>query len=114
MLARSFSSRGQKGSLKNDTRALKTSLSANRVAWPGVGQMSYTAAINQAKPTAFLFLIDQSRSMNEKMDAGETKAQFVGDVLNKTLLQLMTRCASADGVRDYFDIGVLAYNAIGA
>ena len=75
--------------------------------------MSYTAVIDRANPTAFLFLIDQSRSMNEKMEAGETKAKFVGDVLNKTLLQLMTRCNSADGVQDYFDIGVLAYSGTG-
>src|SRR5262249_45454683 len=43
----------------------------------------------------------------------ETKAKFVGDVLNKTLLQLMSRCASDDGVRAYFDIGVLSYNGRG-
>src|SRR5215469_2655895 len=60
-----------------------------------------------------MFLIDQSRSMNEKMDAGETKAKFIGDVLNKTLLQLMIRCNSADGVQDYIDIGVLAYSGTG-
>ena len=61
-----------------------------------------------------MFLIDQSRSMNEKMDVGASKAQFVGDVLNKTLLQLINRCNSADGVRDYFDIGLLAYSGTGA
>src|SRR5262249_44023526 len=75
--------------------------------------MSYAAAINRDSPTAFMFLIDQSRSMNEKMDVGESKAQFVGDVLNKTLFQLMTRCNSTDGVRDYFDIGVLTYSGTG-
>jgi hypothetical protein len=75
--------------------------------------MPYTAVIDRPNPTAFMFLIDQSRSTNEKMDGGETKAKFVGDVLNKTLFQLVTRCASADGVRDYFDIGVLAYSGNG-
>jgi hypothetical protein len=75
--------------------------------------MSYTAVIDRANPTAFVFLIDQSRSMNEKMDAGDSKAKFVGDVLNKTLLQLIARCGSPDDVRDYFDIGVLAYNGTG-
>src|SRR5262249_35984256 len=75
--------------------------------------MSYAAAINQENPTAFMFLIDQSRSMNEKMNVGASKAQFVGDVLNKTLFQLISRCNSADGVRDYFDIGVLAYSGTG-
>ena len=75
--------------------------------------MSYAAAINRANPTAFMFLIDQSRSMNEKMDVGASKAQFVGDVLNKTLFQLIGRCTSADGVQDYFDIGALAYSGTG-
>jgi hypothetical protein len=75
--------------------------------------MSYTAAINRANPTAFLFLIDQSRSMNEKMDAGESKAKFVGDVFNKTLFQLISRCTATDGIRNYFDVGVLAYNGDG-
>jgi len=75
--------------------------------------MSYTAVINRANPTAFMFLIDRSRSMNEKMNAEETKAKFVGDVFNKTLLQLMTRCASADGVQPYFDIGALSYDRSG-
>jgi hypothetical protein len=75
--------------------------------------MSYTAVINRAHPTAFMFLIDQSRSMNEKMDGEETKAKLVGDVLNNTLLQLMTRCASADGVEAYFDISLLSYNGSG-
>jgi hypothetical protein len=75
--------------------------------------MSYAATIDRANPTAFMFLIDQSRSMNEKMDAGESKAKFVADVLNKTLWQLIARCNSADGVRNYFDIGVLAYSGTG-
>src|SRR5262249_19669478 len=75
--------------------------------------MSYATAINRANPTAFMFLIDQSRSMNEKMDGGESKAQFVRDLLNKTLFQLVARCNSADGVQDYFDIGVLAYSGTG-
>src|SRR5262249_40372122 len=42
-----------------------------------------------------------------------TKAKFVGDVLNNTLFQLIGRCNSADGVQDYFDIGVLAYSGTG-
>jgi hypothetical protein len=76
--------------------------------------MSYTAVINRANPTAFFFLIDQSRSMAEKMEAGESKTKLVGDVLNRTLFQLLARCASTDGARDYFDIGVLVYDGFGA
>lgn len=75
--------------------------------------MPYTAAIDRSRPTAFLFLIDQSGSMNEKMTSGETKAAFVADVLNKTIYQLIIRCTRPDGVRNYFDLGVLAYGGSG-
>jgi hypothetical protein len=56
-----------------------------------------------------MFLIDQSGSMDEKMDTGSVKAHFVADVLNKTLYELIIRCITADGVRNYFDVCVLAY-----
>lgn len=42
------------------------------------------------------------------METEQTKAQFVADVLNKTLYQLVIRSTRADGVRNYFDIGVIA------
>ncbi|MEH6489325.1 vWA domain-containing protein [Hyphomonas oceanitis] len=69
----------------------------------------YTAEISRNNPTAFLFVIDQSGSMDERMETEQTKAQFVADVLNKTLYQLVIRCTRADGVRDYFDVGVIGY-----
>ena len=71
--------------------------------------MPYTAAIDRVNPTAFVFVIDQSGSMDEKMETGEAKSEFVADVLNKTLYQLVIRCTRADGVRNYFDVGVVAY-----
>jgi hypothetical protein len=42
-----------------------------------------------------------------------SKAQFVSDVLNKTLYTLVTNCSKADGVRNYFDVGVIAYGGAG-
>ena len=69
----------------------------------------YTSDISRAKPTAFLFIIDQSGSMDETLETEQTKAQFVADVLNKTLYQLVIRSTRADGVRDYFDVGVIGY-----
>lgn len=48
----------------------------------------YTAEISRTNPSAFLFIIDQSGSMDERMETEQTKAQFVADVLNKTLYQL--------------------------
>lgn len=75
--------------------------------------MAYQAEISRENPTCFLFVIDQSGSMDEKMEGGRSKAQFVADVLNKTLYTLVTNCTKADGVRGYFDIGVLAYKESG-
>lgn len=72
--------------------------------------MPYDAEISRNNPSCFLFLIDQSGSMDEKIPAiGKSKAQFLADVLNKTLYQLIIRCGRAEGVRNYFEIGVLAY-----
>jgi hypothetical protein len=71
--------------------------------------MTYSAEISRDNPTAFLFVIDQSGSMDEKSEGQRSKAEFVSDVLNRTLYTLITNCSKADGVRRYFDIGVLAY-----
>lgn len=75
--------------------------------------MSYTAEISRSNPTAFLFLVDQSGSMDDKMSSGISKAQRVADVLNRTLFNLITRCTKVDGVRNYFDIGVIGYDGNG-
>jgi hypothetical protein len=72
--------------------------------------MSYSAEISRTSPTAFLFLVDQSGSMQEVMENGKSKAQFVADVLNRTLATLITRCTKSEGTRDYFEVGVLGYS----
>lgn len=77
--------------------------------------MSYVAEISRSNPTAFIFLVDQSGSMDDKMaSTGRSKAQQVADVLNRTLATLITRCTKSEGTRDYFDIGVIGYGANGA
>jgi hypothetical protein len=75
--------------------------------------MAYQAEISREHPACFLFVIDQSGSMDEKSESGRSKAQFVADVLNKTFYTLGTNCSKADGVRNYFDIGVIAYGGSG-
>jgi hypothetical protein len=75
--------------------------------------MPYQAQISRDTPTCFLFVIDQSGSMDEKTESGRSKAQFVADVINKTLYTLVTNCSKADGVRNYFDVGVIAYGESG-
>src|ERR1041384_2561027 len=71
--------------------------------------MVYSAEIRRGNPTCFLFLVDQSGSMQDQMPGGRPKSQFVADVLNRTLQNLITRCTKSDGVRDYFSIGVIGY-----
>src|SRR5438105_13612259 len=71
--------------------------------------MPYQAEISRENPACILFVIDRSGSMDEITEAGRSKAGFVADVLNKTLYTLVTTCSKADGVRNYFDVGVIAY-----
>jgi hypothetical protein len=61
-----------------------------------------------------LFLVDQSRSMNKPFGidpAGNslTRAEAVANALNGTLEELINRCMRDEGVRDYFDIGIIGY-----
>lgn len=73
--------------------------------------MPYSAEINRAKPTAFLFLIDQSGSMDDAwgLDLGKRKCDAVADAINRLLSTLVLRCAKGEDVRDYFQVGVVAY-----
>ncbi|MDZ4179154.1 MAG: vWA domain-containing protein [Coriobacteriia bacterium] len=75
--------------------------------------MAYTAEISRSNPTALMFLVDQSGSMQDKMSSERSKAEQVADVLNRTLASLITRCTKAEGTRDYFEIGVIGYGGSG-
>ncbi|MDR0762164.1 MAG: hypothetical protein LBF13_03825 [Campylobacteraceae bacterium] len=70
--------------------------------------------INRKNPTAFLFVVDQSLSMGYVMPSvNKPKAKHVADVINRTILSLIDLCNKADGVRDYFYIGIIGYNGRG-
>jgi hypothetical protein len=74
--------------------------------------MSYEAEISRSSPSMFLFLIDQSGSMDEKFAGGSTrKDQAVADAINRLLQNLVIKCAKSDGVRDYYHVGVIGYGA---
>jgi len=74
--------------------------------------MPYAAEISRTNPTCFLFLVDQSGSMNEPMAGGtKPKAQALADAINRLLQNLVLRCAKADGVRDYFHVGLIGYSS---
>jgi hypothetical protein len=74
--------------------------------------MPYEAEITRDNPGCFLFLIDQSGSMGDRIAdklGGKTKAQGVADAINDLLNDLIIKCTRPDGVRDYFDVGVIGY-----
>lgn len=75
--------------------------------------MSHEAQISRTNPTAFLFVVDQSGSMSDRMSIGKSKAEFVSDALNRTLMNLIGRCTKSEGVRDYFEVGVIGYGGRG-
>src|SRR5258708_28718513 len=83
----------------------------SRLLWPStrVRALNYQAEISRTSPTAILMVMDQSTSMNHRLNSGQSKAAFLADVLNKTLYTIITNCSKADGVRDYFHVGVVAY-----
>ena len=75
--------------------------------------MSYEAEISRSNPSAFLFLIDMSGSMTDPYAGGKRKADGVADAINKLLSNLSIKCTKSEGVRDYYEVGVISYGKQG-
>ena len=76
--------------------------------------MSYQAEVSRVNPTCFLFLIDQSSSMSDPLmgaPGNPSKAQFVADVLNKTLQALVVTASKDLDIRRYYQVGMIGYGA---
>lgn len=74
--------------------------------------MPYSAEISRTNPSCFLFVVDQSASMEDQFAAGaapKPKADGVADAINRLLQDLVIKCAKSEGVRDYYHIGVIGY-----
>jgi hypothetical protein len=73
--------------------------------------VAYDAEISRANPTCFVFLIDQSASMEEPIGGNRrlVKSRAVADALNRLLSELAIKCAKEEGVRDYFHVAVIGY-----
>src|SRR5262249_51900074 len=58
-----------------------------------------------------LFLVDQSSSMLEPFgqQPEKRKADGVADAINRLLQNLVLKCAKADGIRDFFHVGLIGY-----
>jgi hypothetical protein len=73
--------------------------------------MPYLAEISRINPSCFIFLVDQSASMTDRIgnEGKQSKAEVVADALNRLLTELALRCGKEEGVRDYFHVGVIGY-----
>lgn len=75
-------------------------------------KIPYTAQITRNTPTAFIFLVDHSVSMQkmttlfgERMTMSEVAARIVNNQIN----ELVLRCVKMGDVRHYYDIAVVGY-----
>lgn len=81
--------------------------------------MPYAAEISRTNPSCFLFLIDQSGSMQDPFGSaggsasGKTKAEGLADAINRLLQNLVIKCAKSEGIRDYYHVGVVGYGGRG-
>ena len=76
--------------------------------------MAYTAEISRTNPSMFVFLVDQSGSMDDPFGAGESskkKADGVADAVNRLLQNLVIKCSKSEGVRDYYWVSVIGYGS---
>ena len=73
---------------------------------------AYTAQITRNTPTAFIFLVDHSVSMNRRTSLlGEemTMAEAAARIVNRQINELVLRCIKSNEVRRYYDIAVIGY-----
>lgn len=73
---------------------------------------AYTAQITRSTPTAFIFMVDHSVSMQKRtMLNGEemSMAEAVARIVNHQINELVLRCIKSNEVRHYYDIAVIGY-----
>lgn len=73
--------------------------------------MAYERRIDRADPGCLLFLVDQSGSMNEPVHGTSVpKKDAVAEQINNLLTEFILACSAGDeGIRHYFDIGVIGF-----
>ena len=75
-------------------------------------KIPYTAQITRNTPTAFIFLVDHSVSMQKKTSLyGEemTMAEAAARIVNNQINELVLRCVKMGDTRHYYDIAVVGY-----
>lgn len=78
--------------------------------------MPYNAEISRSNPSSIVFLLDQSKSMDEEFitnDGKKTKAEGVADVINRSLQALVAKCTKSSGIYDYLYVAAIGYSGQG-
>lgn len=72
--------------------------------------MPYTQEISRARKACFLFLLDQSFSMEEPLgNSDKLKKDELATALNAWLQNMTIRASGDTGIKDWMDVGVLGY-----
>ena len=72
--------------------------------------MPYSKEISREFKALFIFLLDQSYSMDEPMaNSSSRKADELALAINGWLQTMVIECGKAEGLKDYFDIAVIGY-----
>src|ERR671931_547387 len=71
----------------------------------------YSAEISRKNPGCFIFLLDQSASMEDPFggSSDRKKADELATIINKLIHNLSIRCAKGDSIYDYFHVAVIGY-----
>ena len=72
--------------------------------------MVYKSDISRENPTCILFIVDQSTSMQNRLEGGSSKALYLADAINRAIYTMIVRCTRSDGIRDYFQLGIIGYS----
>src|SRR5678815_201877 len=74
----------------------------------------YSAQITRSNPTCIVLLLDQSGSMSDPFsgDTASKKSDFVAEVVNHTLHDLVIRCTKTEEVRNYYYVAVIGYGRL--
>lgn len=70
----------------------------------------YSQEISRETPACFLFLLDQSFSMDEPLGGGTgRKCDQLADVVNSWLQNMIIKASGGSGVKDWMHVGVIGY-----
>lgn len=71
--------------------------------------MAYSQEISRQNKALFIFLLDQSFSMEDPLAGGERKIDQLALAMNAWLQNMVIACSKAEGFKDYLDIAIIGY-----